>query len=223
MNIIVLHGDNTYQSYKRLSVFIDEAKNRSWSVVKIDKYDKNLSTKARTSDLFTQRLFIVYGIKILSDKDKKWIHDDSVETEGTLIVYEKGLLNKTNQKYLPNDAKYEKFELPKIIFKFLESFYPSNSKECLKYLKMVTDTSPVEFIFSLLSSHIRDLYWVKEEPSKIPYPSWRVSKLEIQADKFTKSHIKDIIGKLSDIDIKVKTSKTTLIESLDLLILRELE
>ena len=57
----------------------------------------------------------------------------------------------------------------------------------------------------------------------IPYPSWRVGKLKSQASKFTIEQLKYLIEKLSEIDIKVKTSKADLTNELDLLIIKQLE
>ncbi len=113
--------------------------------------------------------------------------------------------------------------MPRNIFKFLESFYPGNSRGCLNLYYDVINGEPVEFLFSLLSKQVRDLYWVIVEPSTIPYPSWRVAKLEYQSKHFKKNDLVDLIKRLSKLDIRTKTTKQNLADSLDLLILTNLQ
>ena len=225
MNIILVHGDNTEDSYKRLLTFIDEAIKRNWKIEKIDKSSKNdLRSMVKAESLFNEeRIFIVYGINTLDKKDQIWLKENSSDIEGTLVIYEKNNASATTLKHLPKGYKSEKYELPKLIFKFLDSFYPDNKTGCIKLFHEVINTYSIEFVFTLLGSHVKDLYWVKVEPSKIPYPSWRVAKLENQAGNFDDNHLKEILSKLAAIDIDVKTSKATLAQSLDLLIIRELK
>ncbi len=61
------------------------------------------------------------------------------------------------------------------------------------------------------------------EPSTIPYPSWRVAKLEYQSKHFVKIDLVDLINTLSKLDIRTKTTKHNLTDSLDLLILTNLQ
>jgi DNA polymerase III delta subunit len=225
MNIILVHGDNTEDSYKRLLTFIDEAIKRNWKIEKIDKSSKNdLRSMVKAESLFNEeRIFIVYGFNTLNKKDHEWLKERSSEVEGTLVIYEKNTASATTLKHLPKGYKSEKYELPKLLFKFLDSFYPGNKTASIKLFHEVIKTYSIEFVFTLLASHIKDLYWVMVEPSKIPYPSWRVARLENQAGNFDKDHLNEILAKLAVIDIDVKTSKATLTQSLDLLIIRELE
>ena len=225
MNIIIIHGDNTEKSYQRILIFIDEAKRRNMKIEKFDKHKKeDLQSTVRGETLFDEeKIYLVYGLANLKKNDLDWIKDKSKNHEGTLIVYEKGIASQTKLKNIPKGYKIEKYELPKLIFKFLDSFYPGNKTHCIKLFHEVIKDSSIEFVFSLLGSHLKDLYWVMVEPSKIPYPSWRVAKLENQAEHFDLDNLKDLINKLAIIDVDVKTSDSTLINSLDLLIIGELE
>ena len=54
------------------------------------------------------------------------------------------------------------------------------------------------------------------------YPDWRLNKLKSQSNKFSDKLLKEIINDLSNIDVKVKTSKANLKDSLDLLIVKKL-
>lgn len=225
MKNILIHGDYTQKSYERLTLFIREAKKRDWEIVRINPKDsEDLINKISTQSLFNkERFFVIRGVKLLNKKGLDWLRKNNEKHTGTLVFYQEGNLTQSNIKALPKLDKQEVYSLPKNIFKFLDSFSPGNTKECLYLYHEVTASEPVEFLFSLLSRHIRDLYWVKKEPSTIPYPSWRVAKLERQNREFDINQLALLIRKMARIDVKVKTTKETLTDSLDLLILTNLK
>ena len=224
MNIILLHGDDTQRSYERLAKFIDEARKRKWKIVRISDNEKDVKDFVSSPELFgTKQFFILDGLKNLSKKNLLWLKRDSQKIEANFIIYEQGLLSSALIKNLPRGIRIEEFKIPKIIFRFLESVKPGNSKEVLKLLKELTKNKNLEFIFAMLSRHLRDLYWVKKSPSDIPYPSWRVLKLEKQASSFTTEKLRNFISKLSEIDIENKTSKSNLKDVLDFILLTTLE
>jgi hypothetical protein len=212
MKIIVLHGDNYEASYERLMKFVNVAKKRNWEII--------TNEFPNTPSLFgTERLTIYRDFSLLSKNDIK----NFDRFDGTLVIYHEGILPQTFLKLMPADFKMEKFELPKILFNFLEDFYPGNSNRTLKLLHDLIKTEAIELVFFMLGRHMRDLYLVSVDSKTSQYPSWRLSKLKSQAEKFGEERIKQIIDKLSDIDIEVKTSKADLLTSLDLLIVKQLE
>lgn len=212
MKVIVLHGDDTDKSYKRLSTFMDVAKKRGWEII--------TNEFPNTPSLFgIERLIIFRDYKLLTKNDIK----NFGMFDGTLVVYHDSILPQTFLKLMPQDFKMEKFELPKILFTFLDSFYPGNSKQCLSLLHDLTKNTAIELVFFMLSRHLKDLYLVGINPKTTQYPSWRLSKLKSQSIKFGQEKLKQIISKMADIDIKVKTSKADLLTELDLLIIKHLE
>ena len=211
MKIIVLHGDNTLKSYQRLTKFVQEAKKRGWEVT-------DYSTEAISNQtLFAvERFFILKDYKVLSKKQIEKFE----KYNGNLIIYHEGNIPILFIKTLPKDTKIEKFELPRLVFKFADSFYPKNANNCIKLLNTLSTNEPIELTFFCLSRHLRDLYWVKV--GKPNYPDWRLNKLKSQSNKFSEELLIEIINDLSIIDIKVKTSKANLKDSLDLLIVKKL-
>lgn len=205
MKIIVLHGDYTFKLYERLNKFIEAAKKRGWEIVN-DEINQ-------TPSLFNiERLTIVRKYNLISKKDVPNI----LKIPGTLVIYNEGTIPQTFLKELPKDTKVEEFKLPKIIWNFLDNI-------SVKLLHEVIKTEPIEFVFSILSKRFRDLYWVKTSPETLPYQSWQIGKLKRQAQKYTTREVVQIINKLAEIDIKVKTSKAELISELDLLLIKSLE
>jgi DNA polymerase III delta subunit len=212
VKIIVLHGDDSAKSYERLMKFVDSAKKRNWEIV-TDEFPN-------TPSLFGKDRLIVYrNFQLLTKSDIK----NFDKFDGTLVIYHDGVLPQTFLKLMPSDFKMEKFELPKILFTFLEAFYPGNSIRTLKLLHDLGKTEAIELSFFMLGRHLKDLYWVSIDPETSEYPSWRLSRLKFQAEKFGIEKLKLIINELSDIDIDVKSSKANLLTSLDLLIVKQLE
>ncbi len=212
MHIIILHGEDTTKSYARLTKFINSAKKRGWEIINDEI--------PNTPSLFgAERLIIFRDYKLLTKPDIKNLD----RFDDTLVIYHTTDLPATFLKSLPKDIKTEKFDVPKILFSFLENIYPGNTKTCLKMLHQIVETEAVELVFFFIARQFRDLYWVKIDPSTTGFPDWKLNKLKSQANKFKPGQIENIIFQLSEIDIKVKSSEANLLSELDLLIIKELE
>lgn len=223
MKTIILHGEDEAKSYDRLTKFIDTAKARSWEIIYLDESKLEIVETISGSSLFpTERFFVLRDFKKLTKKDLDWLNKGGKELKSNLVIYHSGVLPVTFLKGL-TDSKVEEFKLPKLMFEFLDSFFPGNAKNSLTLLHELIITEPPEFILSLLGRHLRDLYWVKEEEKTLLYPSWRIGKLKEQAKDFDVSRIKEILEILTELDVKVKTTNTQIIPSLDLLIATKLE
>lgn len=207
MKIFVIHGENTLESYSRFSKFSSEAKRRNWEVS-----DYSLDAVTTPSLFGKERFFVLRDYKLLTKKEIEIL----IHYSGNLVIYFEGLLPISFLKTLPKDSKIETFELPKIIFKFLESF-------SLTLFHQLIETQPVELVFNMIGRQIRDLYWVKVDSKTNIFPSWKLAKLRNQAGMFDAEKLAEIISKLSEIDHEVKTGKSDLVTSLDLLIVKNLQ
>ena len=225
MQIYIIHGEYSSKSYDGLQQYLQKARKKGWKIVRFnDKSFLNVKELFSSEDLFAKkRIFLIDNLSKFPKNDLNWLKKNYKTLNGYLIFYLKNKASNTFLKSFSEVKKVEEFRLPKNIFDFLYSLHPGNCQKCVKLLHDLITNESVEFIFYLLSKHIRDLYWVKISPSDIPYPSWRVSRLESQASKFNKEQLGRLIKRLSEIDIEVKTSKAELIDSLDLLIIRQLE
>lgn len=223
MKIIFLHGEDTNKSYERLHKFIETAKKRSWEVNYVDESNLLLQETLSSVSLFaTERFYILRDVRRFGKKEIEWLNKKYTDLSGNFIIYHEGTVGSAFLKSLPKDTKVEEFKLPKVIFLFLESFYPRNFKSCLMTFHKVVEIEPVEFIVALLARHLKDLYLIKIDDSSLSYPSWRISKLRNQSKNFSKEELKSIISDLAEIDILSKTSKLNIINSLDLLIVSKL-
>lgn len=180
MKIIVLHGTDTVKSYSRLTKFITEAKKRNWEIVN-DKIEDTPSLFA------TEKLIIIRDYKLIGKKELNLIKKIS----GTLVVYTAGFHPAISLKAL-NPEKIERYDLPIILWKFLDTFSIDLFHELLK-------TNAVEYIFAMIAWKLKQKY--------IKNPTARNGEL---------------ISKLAEIDVKSKTGKLDLKLALDLFILKRL-
>lgn len=205
--------------------YIAKAKEKKWDIEYFDKDSKiGLSESFSRQNLFgNERLIVCESYKDIDKKYLKGLAKNGDKIPGNFLIYSETSLKENELSGIPFLKKIEEFKLPKIIFDFLSSFYPKNAVSCLKYLKAVCENEPPEFVFSLLCKQLRDLYWVKINASNIPYPSWRVEKLERQANRFSKLQLKETINEFAEMDVKVKTSDNSILNLLDLFIATKLE
>lgn len=224
MQIIILHGDDERKLFERLQKFIETARKRSWEVVYLDEAGQNLREILSGTSLFgAERFFVLRNMTLLGGRDIEWLSKKYTALSGNLIIYHEGLVNQTILKALPKDIKIEEYKLPVLIWNFLDGLLPKNGEKSVILFHRIIEKEAPEFIFTQVSRHFRDLYWVKIDSQSIPYQPWRISKLKSQSFRFLEEKLKDVISRLSEIDIEVKTGKADLVSSLDLLMLKQLE
>lgn len=132
MKIIVLQGNDVNKSYERLTKFIDVAKKRSWEII----YD-DLGV---TESLFgNEKLIIIRDLKLITAKNLEILN----KMEGNLVIYSDKKVPVTITKLLPKDTKTENFELPVLLWKFLDNMTVKGLHEMVK-------TQPVEYIFAMI-------------------------------------------------------------------------
>jgi len=223
MKIIVIHGDNVMQSYNRLQKFIGVSKSRDWEIKRTNSGKLNIKELLGSDSLFQkEKLVIADDIRLFNKNVFNWLKKRS-DIDTTLVIYHGGTLNKTFLNSLPKNYKVEEFKLPKLIWSFLESFYPGNARNCLLILHQIVGNESIEFVFSLLAKHMRDVYWAKIDNKSMSYPSWRIEKLQRQAQRYTLDKLKLIINEFADADIKSKTSDSNLSDLLDFITATKLE
>lgn len=215
MKTILIHGEDSLTSYKKFNDLKASVKKKGWTLINLNPKEE-LSQQLVSGNLFSEK--IVY---ILDDFMKLKLQ--SFDNNSFLIIYSNHELTTLQLKVLPKDTKIEKYDLPKLIYNFLDSLYPGNAKKSLQLLNQLVEREAVELIFAILSRLVRDLYWVKADEAGLPYPDWRALKLLKQADKFSKEKLKLIINSLSKIDVKSKTSDSDLRTLLDFTLLTNLQ
>ncbi|CAN5320650.1 hypothetical protein BH10PAT1_BH10PAT1_3200 [soil metagenome] len=219
MRISLVHGEDNAKAYNRYRELIDQSKKKGFEIVQITDIH-NIVSQSLFEDKIVFTLEKANKIKL---NGWKWLGKNAPKYNSNLLIYWEGEAGAVVIRNFPKDSKIERFDLPKIIFNFLDSFYPGNSKQVLKLLNELVVQQPIELVFHLLVRHVRDLYWISVSKETIGMPSWRAEKIARQAGKFEPIKIKKIINELALIDIKSKTTQTSLKNSLDMIIIKSLQ
>lgn len=220
MNIILLHGDNEREVSNRLKKFIDVAKKRSWEILRYNKTkDTTLPEMLVSTGLFERgKLVLVEDINALKKADFDWIKKSNDLVDANLVIYNTKLLSKSAINKLPGNVKIEEYKIPVKIWQFLDAFAKENTLECLKLFQETLQKEPVEFIFAVLAKHIRNMLLIQISQENLNMPAWRKKKLEKQAVTFEKGELFDLLNKLSEMDIRAKTSRADLTSEVSSLI-----
>ncbi len=224
MKITLIHGKDVEKGRLRYLNIVTALKKNNWEIIKINLEDKvSLIDKVSSSN----SLFSDKTLYIIEKFNKVPVHEieklSQIQNDSNILFWQEGEGLQKNLKKLPKTTNIEKFDIPVLLFKFLDSFFPGNSINSISVLHELLKTEPIELVFALLARHVRDLYWALEVSDSLPYPSWRSQKLKSQAAKFGKLKLTKIIKLLVNADIESKTSQSLLSQSLDLLILKELK
>lgn len=219
MRISLIHGEDKEKAYLRYRELVDGSKKKGFEIINLTDI-KNISGQSLFEDKIVFTLLNASKIKLT---DWKWLNKNAASYNSNLLIYFDGNSPVGVLKQLPKNASIQKFDLPKIVFTFLDSIYPTNSKRILSLLNDLIKNEPIELVFHLLSRHLRDLYWSKVSFETMDLPDWRILKLKKQSDKFELEDLKNFINYLSEIDIKTKTSDEDLKSLLDIVITKQLK
>lgn len=209
--MIILHGEDANKSYGRLVVLTDELKSKQVEIVTQDAAEidiTNLRQEIGSSGLFgISKCFVIKNL-LSSTKSKnkdKLIEVLNQETGHEIILWENKGITATVLKKFPK-AKIESYSISPVIFKFLDSLRPHNTKNVLlAWKKLQSEGTEPEFVFAMLVRQIKLLTQAKSDPSLIklaPYPTRLIKE---QSTYFTLDHLLDLYHRLFEIDVKIKT------------------
>lgn len=120
-------------------------------------------------------------------------------------------------------AEVRLFKIPPVVFKFLDSFFPGNNRNCLNFLHQTLKTEAPELVFYLLARRVGDLIIAADlGPSGLAKMApWQKTALFAQAKKFSLPRLLRLHHSLLATDRDQKTGRNVLnlSQKLDLLIL----
>jgi len=207
----ILHGEDANKSYGRLQIITDELKTKGFEVESYDISEldiTNLRQKLSSSELFALSKCIVIKNLLGSTKSKnveKIINILNQETNHEIILWENKTITPTVLKKLPK-ANVENFTISPVIFKFLDSLKPNNSKNILlSWKKLQEEGIEPEFVFNMIVRQIKLLIQAKSGPSLIKLPPYPKRLITQQATYFSVDQLLNMYHWLFIIDIKIKT------------------
>lgn len=223
--MIILHGENTVLSRQKLKETIEAFKTQKKSeVLRFEGNDLlllNLQQALQPLSLLGEnRLVILEGLfsgrkSKEKEKIKDWLKKNS---PANLIIWEG---KKIDGRSLPAfKAQIFKFDLPLVIFRFLDSLSPENSRFSLDLFHQCLEQDPPELVFFLLAKQIRLLILAADLGQKglEKMEPWRIGKLIHQSQRFGLRKLIFLYKELLKIDWQQKTGQTPfdLVSQLDL-------
>lgn len=224
--IKVLHGDNIVESRKALLQMMDKVKKDGGEIVSLNGHKITLAevrNSLESGSFFGDKRLVVMENLLSSLKSSR--KNEIIEYlktkkfDNDLVLWEGKEAGKTG---LPPKSEVLIFKISPVIFQFLESLKPGNSKTMLEFLVQVKQADEPEMIFYMLIRQFRLLIMAKDlgEKGLSEISPWQKNKFLNQAKSFTLEQLKEIYKKLLEIDFKQKTSGDSykLSSRLDLLV-----
>lgn len=211
--MIILHGEDANKSYGRLTVLTDELKEKQIEVTTQDASEVSITTLRQqmgSNDLFgVQKCFVIKNFlsSAKSKNKEKIIESLKNQSDHQIILWENKKLTATALKNFPK-AKVEIFSISPVIFKFLDSLRPGNTKSILmSWKKLQEEGTEPEFVFAMLVRQFKLLIQAKSDSSYLklaPYPAKLIAN---QATYYTLERLLNIYQHLYEIDLRIKTGK----------------
>lgn len=220
--MLIIHGDNQVESRQFLLSQIEQAKAKDKEVIRFEGKEIELEQLHQALEglslLGKKKLVVIENLLIKSPKSI--INYLNKNQPKNLILWEGNEISQSKIKQFKAQARL--FKLPPIIFKFLDSFLPGNSRRSLTLLKQAVGQSSAENVFYMLARQVRYLIIANQlgKEGLAGLHSFQQQKIALQAKKFELSQLLTIHRKLLYIDWQQKTGQAPmdLAGQLDLLV-----
>lgn len=208
--IYLLFGDRDEGILNRLGQLREEIGGEFIELSGINLEKGKLLQTFETKSLFEEKRTVILSDFLESLEDLKNLN---MVDEFNLILCEKKKLTqkqKTIILELFKKVKVEEYSQPLMVFKFLESIKPNNTREMLALFHQYLKSEAVEVIFVMIVRQIRLLLLCKasERQSNEEWKtlsSWQASNFEQQAKYFDELSLKKLLRNLLEIDFNIKS------------------
>ncbi len=135
----------------------------------------------------------------------------------SLVFWEdKESKSKDLSKISGKSTKVLVYNLPIVIFRFLDSFYPGNSKNCLNLFREALNQNEPEMLNYMLVKQIRYMLLSLPDNNSTPevptdfkrLATWQIAKLNKQANFFGTERLQNLYNNLEQIEYEQKSGKT---------------
>lgn len=193
--MIIIHGDNQVASrtfllsIKKNEISLD---GESLTLGELQQHLSSVNLFGESSGVLIEGFF-----SRRPSNEKKKIIDQLINwSNEQIIIWDGKDITTQISKFKMQNIK--KFDLPKTVFKYLDTLSLSDLQQTL-------ENTPAELVFSLLAGHIRKLILVRDNVGNLPV--WQMAKLKNQSAKMD---LLTMHQDLLEIDYKNKTSASSL-------------
>lgn len=218
--ITIIHGQDLVSSRLALQEIKDSSGN--FLIFEAETLDLAYLKQIFEGELFSEKKTII--IENPSNLDKSLLSYLSKEKlPYDISLWEGDDLRADFLKKFPQ-ARVSHFKLKSVIFSFLDSIKPGNTKDAIRLFHQTLKTTGPEVVFFMIVRHFRMMLAILSE-AKIDelkrLQNWQTGKLKRQASLFGENKLIELYNKLFEIEKAQKTGKTslTLLAALDLFLL----
>jgi len=228
--ITIIHGEDIVSSRR---FFIDERK-KSLHPITFSGDNLNLTDIAQAVegnslfDIVNKEIFIedLFSKKQSQEFSGIVSYLQKHSRNVNIKIWESKELSKTQISLFKN-ANIKHFFLPKALFAFLNELKPNNSKKMIGFFHKTLESLECELIFFMIIRQFRLFLAIQEKPLENQIDEikrmapWQKSRLGSQAKLFSKDELKEIFGKVLEIEISQKsgTNILSLPQAIDFLLL----
>lgn len=218
--ITIIHGDDIVAS----RTYFNEQKSKAETVFSFSGiYSLTQLMQALEGSLFTETPSLF--IENLLSKKKNTEKDDIIaylakqKKHSDVYIWEDSEISLKNLQVFKT-ADIKTFKLPKLLFTYLDSLKPEDSKHLIMLFHQLLTQTDVDFVFAMIIRQFRLLLAVSE-PDSIEeikrLGPWQITKLKKQRSFFTEKQLLLQYNKLLLIDNKLKTGTLilTLTQAID--------
>lgn len=221
--ITVVCGEDIVASRVYFTSLIEDYKKKEYEVRRIgaDEIFEINKWLADSTSLFSQKsIFVTEHLNKKIKRDSKKLKEELEKIDKMKSVFLIDWEEIASRELKTGMAgKIKEFKPAKNIFKLMEAAYPGNKKIFITLLEELSIGDRDQFIFLMLSRHIRSLILAKEGLSSSRIQQWQIYKLNSQAKFWKLDKLLEFYEGMLRIDISLKTGRSpySVKESLDIL------
>lgn len=211
-SIFVYSGEDIISSRKAFLEHLECLKKEDYETVRIngkDATEETLILHSSPNSLFGQKKLLAIDSLLSGKKFKE--NEKILKTlsslECVIAIWENKDFSKADQLKYPNFV-FKNFKLPQLLFNFLDSIVPGNTKNNLILFEETILSVDPSYLFLMLIRQIRLLILASDKNDLLKLAPWQKGKLQKQAKYFTLEKLKNINRRLLQIDFSQKTSQT---------------
>lgn len=219
--ITIIHGSNQLATRNQLQLI----KNKYKEIIVLDGKNldqTNFYQSIESVSLFGEERLVIIENFFGTKTDKAWFSDylEKNQVNVEIVFWEDKDSKSKEIKNLADKAKILNFNIPTLIFKFLDSLAPANSQYSLSLLEDIFKSEEPEIVFFMLVKQFRYLILAKENTNQVPsdfkrLAPWQIGKITRQASLFPAESMLKIYQELENLDYQIKNGLTA--QSLDTL------
>ena len=215
--VTLIHGDDNENSRKKLNELLNQSKDSE--IVRLNGGKITLTdiiVACESTPLIGEKRTLVIEnllsgkISSLKEEILNYLKNSSLTL--SLLIWEKKTVTKTViKKYFPETKEYL-FQIPQLLFKFLDQLGSTDSANQIRSFHNLLPNQEASFIYAMMLRQIRNLIIAKDLGTKgFPQTSgWQAQKLISQARKYSLNDLISLYRQLLSIDYKIKSGITPL-------------